>query len=111
MHRLTGGADLSQVDGISSQAALQIIAEIGTDMSRWKTEHHFAAWTTLAPNNRISGGRLLGSRTPPSANRVATILRRCAMTVGKTQTALGAFYRRLAARIGKAKAITATARK
>jgi len=111
LHRLTGGADLSQIDSIGPLAALQIVAEIGTDMSRWKTEHHFAAWTTLAPNNRISGGRLLSSRTPPSANRVATILRRCAMTVGKTQTALGAFYRRLAARIGKAKAITATARK
>jgi transposase len=111
LHRLTGGADLSQIDSIGPLAALQIVAEIGTDMSRWKTEHHFAAWTTLAPNNRISGGRLLSSRTRPSANRVATILRRCAMAVGKTQTALGAFYRRLAARIGKAKAITATARK
>ena len=111
LHRLTGGADLSQIDSIGPQAALQIIAEIGTDMSRWPTEYHFASWTTLAPNNKISGGRLLSSRTPPSANRVAAILRRCAMSLGKTSTALGAFYRRLAVRIGKAKAITATARK
>jgi transposase len=111
LHRLTGGADLSQIDSIGPQAALQIIAEIGTDMSRWPSEYHFASWTTLAPNNKISGGRLLSSRTPPSANRVAAILRRCAMSVGKTSTALGAFYRRLAVRIGKAKAITATARK
>jgi transposase len=111
LHRMTGGADLSQIDSIGPLAALQIVAEIGTDMNRWKTEHHFAAWTTLAPNNRISGGRLLSSRTRPSANRVATILRRCAMAAGKTQSALGAFYRRLAGRIGKAKAITATARK
>ena len=111
LHRLTGGADLSQVDGISPQTALQIIAEIGTDMGRWKSEKHFTSWLTLAPNNKVSGGRLLSSRTPPSANRAAVILRRCAMSLGRTSTALGAFYRRLAARVGKAKAITATARK
>jgi len=110
-HRLTGGADLSQVDGISSQAALQIIAEIGTDMSRGKSEKHFTSWLALAPNNKVSGGRLLSSRTAPSANRAAVILRRCAMSLAPTATALGAFYRRLAARAGKAKAITATARK
>jgi hypothetical protein len=111
LHVLTGGADLSQIHSIGPQAALQLVAEIGTDMSRWPREHHFASWTTLAPNNKISGGRLLSSRTPPSANRVAVILRRCAMSLGRTSTALGAFYRRLAARVGKAKAITATARK
>jgi hypothetical protein len=70
-----------------------------------------ASWTTLAPNNKIFGGRQLSSRTPTSANRAAAILRRCAMSLGRTSTALGAFYRRLAVRIGKAKAITATARK
>jgi transposase len=110
-HRLTGGADLSQVDGISAQAALQIIAESGTDMSRGKSEKHFTSWLALAPNNKVSGGRLLSSRTAPSANRAAVILRRCAMSRARTATALGAFYRRLAARAGKAKAITATARK
>lgn len=111
LHRLTGGADLSQIDSIGPHAALQIIAEIGTDMRRWPTEKHFASWLALAPNNKISGGRLLSSRTPPSANRAATVLRRCAISLTRTSTALGAFYRRLAARAGKAKAITATARK
>ena len=111
LHRLTGGADLSQIDAIGPQAALQLIAEIGIDMSRWPSEAHFSSWMTLAPNNKISGRRLLSSRTPPSANRAAVILRRCAMSLGRTSTALGAFYRRLAARVGKAKAITATARK
>ena len=84
LHRLTGGADLSQVDGISSQAALQIIAEIGTDMSRWKSEKHFTSWLALAPNNKVSGGRLLSSRTAPSANRAAVILRRCARGSSRT---------------------------
>jgi len=111
LHRLTGGADLSQIDAIGPQAALQLIAEIGTDMRRWPTDKHFTSWLTLAPNNKISGGRLLSSRTPPSANRAAAILRRCTMSLARTSSALGAFYRRLAVRIGKAKAITATARK
>jgi len=97
LHRLTGGADLSQIDGIGPHAALQLVAEIGTDMSRWLSAAHFTSWLSLAPNNKISGGRLLSSRTPPSANRAAAILRRCAMSLMRTSTALGAFYRRLAA--------------
>lgn len=105
------GADLSQMDGMGPYNALRLLSEIGTDMSRWATEKHFTSWLGLAPQNTISGGRLLSSRTQPSANRAATILRVAVMNVGRTQTALGAFYRRIAFRIGKAKAITATARK
>lgn len=110
LHQLTG-ADLSQIDGIGPYNALRLLSEIGTDMSRWPTEKHFTSWLTLAPHNKISGGRLLSSRTQPSANRAAAILRLAVMNAGRTQTALGAFYRRVAFRIGKAKAITATARK
>jgi hypothetical protein len=94
---------------LGPHAALQLVAEIGIDMSRWKTAKHFTSWLTLAPNNKISGGRLLSSKTQPSANRAAAILRRFAMSLTRTSTALGAFYRRLAARTGKATAITATA--
>jgi len=110
LHQLTG-VDLSQIDGIGPYNALRLLSEIGTDMTRWATEKHFTSWLTLAPQNKISGGRLLSSRTQPSANRAAAILRLAAMNLGRTQTALGAFYRRLAYRVGKAKAITATARK
>ena len=110
LHHLTG-VDLSQLDGIGPYNALRLLSEIGTDMTRWPTDKHFTSWLTLAPNNKISGGRLLSSRTQPSANRAAAILRLAAMNLGRTQTALGAFYRRLAFRVGKAKAITATARK
>jgi transposase len=110
LHRLTG-VDLAQVDGIGPYTALRLISEIGTDMARWPTEQHFTSWLTLAPRNKISGGRLLSSRTQPSANRAATMLRLAATTLGRTDTALGAFYRRLAYRVGKAKAVTATARK
>jgi transposase len=111
LHRITGGADLSQIDGIGPYGALQLIAEIGTDMSRWRTEKHFTGWLTLAPNNKISGKRLLSSKTQPSANRAATVLRRAAMSLTRSSTALGAYYRRLAGRLGQPKAITATARK
>lgn len=110
LHQLAG-VDLTAIDGMGPYSALRLLSEIGTDMTRWPTERHFTSWLTLAPRNRISGGRLLSSSTAPSANRAAAVLRMAAVAVGKTQTALGAFYRRLAYRIGKAKAITATARK
>ena len=110
LHQLSG-VDLTQIDAIGPYTALRLIAEIGTDMTRWPSEKHFTSWLTLVPKNKITGGRLISSRTMPSANRAAAMLRMCAMSAGKTSTALGAFYRRLAYRIGKAKAITATARK
>ncbi len=111
LFHLTGGVDLTQLDGIASLTALKLISEIGTDMTRWPTEKHFTSWLTLAPNNKITGGRVISSRTQPSANRAAATLRMAAMTLGRTQTALGAFYRRMAARLDKPQAITATARK
>jgi transposase len=110
LHRLTG-TDLSAIDGLGTYAALRLVAEIGTDMRRWPTVKHFTSWLCLAPRNQISGGKLLRSGTPTSSNRAALILRLSAMAAGRTESALGAFYRRLAARIGKAKAVTATARK
>jgi transposase len=108
---LCGGVDLTELPGIGPYGALKLISEIGLDMSRWPTEDNFASWLTVAPRNRISGGKLLSSRTQPSANRAAKILRMAAMSLGRGDHALGAFYRRMGARVGKAKAITATARK
>jgi transposase len=111
LFHLTGGVDLTQIDGIGPHTALKLLSEIGTDMTCWPTEKHFTSWLTLAPKNKITGGRVVSSRTQPSANRAAATLRMAAMTLGRTQTALGAFYRRLAARLDKPQAITATARK
>ena len=105
------GADLTQIHGFGPSTVLRLIAECGDDMSKWPTAKHFTSWLSLAPGNKISGGRLLSSKTRRSANRAAALLRIAAVNIGRTQTALGAFYRRLAARIGKAKAVTATARK
>ena len=110
LHALLG-VDLTQIHGVGPYVALKLVGECGTDMSRWPTAKHFTSWLTLAPGNKVSGGKVLSSKTRRSANRVAALLRLAAVTVGKTDTALGAFYRRLGARAGKAKAVTATARK
>lgn len=111
LYTLCGGVDLSELPGIGPFGALKLVSEIGLDMRRWATENHFAAWLTLAPRTEITGGKVLRSHTQPSANRAAKLLRMAAMSLGRSDHALGAFYRRLAARVGKAKAITATARK
>ena len=104
-------ADLSQIHGLGPYTVLRLVAECGDDMKKWPTAKHFTSWLTLAPGNKISGGRVLSSKTRRSSNRAAALLRIAAVNIGKTQTALGAFYRRLSARTGKAKAVTATARK
>jgi transposase len=105
------GVDLTQIHGFGPYTALRLIGECGADMSKWPTEKHFVSWLSLSPKNKISGGKVLSSRTGRSRNRASTLLRIAAVNVGKTDTAIGAFYRRLAARVGKAKAVTATARK
>ena len=110
LYQLTG-RDLTQIHGIGPYLALRLIAECGTDLSKWRTAKHFTSWLTLSPGCKISGGKVLSAHTRKTTNRVAAHLRLAAVTVGRTGTALGAFYRRLAARIGKAKAVTATARK
>ena len=105
------GVDLTQIHGLGPYVALKLVSECGTDMTKWPSSKHFTSWLCLAPGNKISGGKVLSSRTRRSSNRAASLLRLAATAVGRTDTALGAFYRRLSARVGKAKAITATARK
>ncbi len=105
------GCDLTQIDGLGPYLALKLVGECGTDLSAWPSGKHFTSWLSLAPSNKISGGKILSSRTRKSKSRAASLLRLAATTVGRTETALGAFYRRLSARVGKSKAITATARK
>src|SRR5271169_3822418 len=105
------GKDLTQINGLGPYLALKLIAECGDDLSAWPSAKHFTSWLCLAPSNKISGGKVLSSRTRRSGSRAASLLRLAAVTVGRSDTALGAFYRRLSARAGKSKAVTATARK
>ncbi|HEY5866116.1 MAG TPA: IS110 family transposase [Candidatus Tectomicrobia bacterium] len=112
LYQMTG-VDLTTIDGIGPHLALSLISEIGIDMSPWKSDKHFASWLCLAPGNHKSGGKQRRSKsgTRPSANRAAGDFRLAAFAVSRSDTALGAFYRRLRARVGAPKAITATAHK
>ncbi len=110
LHALLG-VDLTQVHGLGPYLALKLVGECGTNLSAWPSAKHFTSWLCLAPGNKISGGKVLSSRTRHTGNRAAALLRLAAVTVGRTDTALGAFYRRLSGRVGKAKTVTATARK
>jgi transposase len=110
LHRITG-VDLTAIEGIDEPTALTIISEIGLDMGRWPTVKHFTSWLGLCPHHRVSGGKVLSRGTKPCANRVATALRLAASCLQRSQSALGAFFRRMKARLGTPKAITATAHK
>jgi hypothetical protein len=110
LYRLSG-VDLTRIDGMDETSVLKVVAETGMDMSAWPTEKHFSSWLGLSPGNKISGGKILNSKTKPSANRAAAAFRMSAYTLSRSNSALGAFYRRQRARLGAPKAITATAHK
>lgn len=105
------GVDLTAIPGLSVQTVAKIISEIGVDMSKWETSKQFAAWLGVCPGNKVSGGKRLSGKTAPSANKAAIALRLAANSLRLTDTALGAFFRRLSSRLGAAKAITAGAHK
>jgi hypothetical protein len=90
---------------------IQLVSEIGLDMSAFPTEKDFASWLSVCPNNKISGGRVLSSMTKASANKAAQALRLAALSVSQSESALGAFYRKMRGKLGAPKAITATAHK
>ena len=105
------GIDLTRVVGLNVLNVLLIVSEIGVDMSKWRSAKAFCSWLGLCPGNKISGGKVLDSRTRQVVNRVADALRLAAQSVGRTETCLGIFYRRKQAHLGAPKATTATARK
>jgi transposase len=108
--RLTG-VNLTKIPAIGASTALLIISEIGLDMSRWRSAKSFSSWLGLCPGNKVSGGRKLSGKTKPCANRVAVALRLAASTLHSSECAFGAFLRRMKARLGSPKAITALAHK
>ena len=106
------GTDLTLIPGLGILGVLIILSEIGADLKgRWRSGDTFAAWMGLCPGSKISGGKVLSSRTPHVVNRAAVLLRLVALAIGRTETCLGLFYRRIKARHGAPKAATATARK
>lgn len=104
--------DLTAIDGLESSSILTILSETGSDMSPWPTGKHFASWLALSSNNRITGGKLIRKKGPSMRpNRAAQAFRLAAQTLERAQCALGAFFRRVQSRIGRAGAIKATAHK
>jgi transposase len=110
LYRMTG-VDLTRIDGISATTALKVISEIGLDMTCWPTVKHFTSWLGLCPGTKVSGGKSLSGRTKLVTNRAATALRLAAQSLHRSNSALGAYYRRQRIRLGTPKAITATAHK
>jgi len=105
------GVDLTSIDGINGLTAQTVIAEVGYDMSRWATEGSFTSWLNLAPNNKISGGKVIGRDKRKVVNRAGQALRQAASTLLRSQSYLGAQYRRLRAKLGNPKAVKAMAGK
>jgi transposase len=105
------GVDLTRIDGIDVTTALAVISEVGTDMSRFATVKHFTSWLGLCPGTKITGGKLLSGKTQRVANRAAQALRLAAAALRSSQSALGAYFRRLCSRMDKPRAVTAAAHK
>ena len=105
------GVDLTRINGLGLDSVMKILSEIGTDLSGFANVKHFCSWLGLAPASKISGGKVLSARTKRSANRVRQALKMAAMSLSHADCALGAFYRRLCARMDKPRANTATAHK
>ena len=105
------GVDLKAVDGFNESIAQTLLAEIGTQMSRWPTVKHFCSWLGLAPHNDITGGKVISRHTLRTHNRAAQALRMAAQAAGNSHSAMGDYFRRMRARFGPKAAVTATAHK
>lgn len=105
------GVDLTRIDGIDVTTALAVISEIGADISRFPSDKHFASWLGLCPGTKITGGKVMSGKTKKCANRAAQALRLAAAALCSSQSALGAYFRRMCSRMDKPKAVTAAAHK
>ena len=108
-----GGIDLMAIEGVSHATILTLISEVGPDgFNKFPTAKHFTSWLRLAPNNKISGGRVLSRHIPKGSNRLKTALRQSANAIGNLKdTPLSDFFKRIAFRKGRQAAVSATARK
>lgn len=105
------GVDLIQVTGISEISALELVSEIGTNVGKWPNEKHFAAWLNVAPNTKITGGKIISSKMQRKKNQAGQTLRMCANSISNSKSPLGDFSRKMKSRLGKRGGIVATAHK
>jgi len=110
--KMTGGIDLTAIPAIGRNVLLVLMSEVGFDLSKFKTAKNFTAWLSLSPNNKISGGKILSSKTLKRKNRLSEALQHSANVIGNMKNnPLSEFFHRIAYRKGRMHAITATARK
>lgn len=105
------GVDLCDLQGISEITVTELIAEIGTDINQWGSLKRFTGWLNLCPNTKITGGKIISSRIMKKKNHAGLCLRMAAMSVARSQTPLGDFYRRMRGKLGGKGAVVATANK
>ena len=105
------GVDITQIFGVSDETALTLFAEIGADLSSFSSANRFTSWIGLAPNNKISGGKIISSRLPKKKHHVKNALIHAANSLYHSKNAMGDSYRRLKSRIGPKAAKCAMARK
>ena len=108
-----GGVDLMKIEGVSHATVLTIMSEVGPEgFKKFETAKQFASWLRLAPNNKISGGKVLSNKIPKGSNRLKIALRNAANAIGNLkETHLSDFFKRVAYRRGRTAAVSATARK
>lgn len=102
-----------QIEGVSYATVLSIMSKIGPDgFTKFETSKQFTSWLRLAPNNKISGGKLLSNKVPKGSNRLKIALRNAANAIGNLKdTHLSDFFRKVLYRKGRTAAVSATARK
>ena len=106
------GVDLLAIEGVSHSTVLTLMSEVGHGINKFESAKQFTSWLRLAPNNKISGGKILSNKIPKGSNRLKIALRQAANAVGNLKdTALSNFFKRIAFRKGRTSAISATARK
>ena len=103
--------DLCEIEGISEVSALELLSEIGTDMGKWKSSKHFAAWVNLAPNTKITGGKIISSKMQRKKNHAGLTLRMAASNLSVAKSAMGDYARKMKGRLGKKGGVVATAHK
>jgi hypothetical protein len=113
-YQMFEGTDLLAIEGMSYSTVLSLMSEVGIEgIRKFPSAKHFCSWLRIAPNNKVSGGKVLSSKVPKGSNRLKIALRNAANAIGnlKDSTPLRDFFQRINFRKGRVSAISATARK
>ena len=105
------GVNVCEVNGLNEVSVVELISEIGTDMTKWKSHKHLAAWLNVVPNTKITGGKIISSKMQKKKNIAGQTLRMSASSLSASQSPLGNYYRKMKSRLGKKGGVVATAHK